>query len=65
MTYLIGAIALCVLSVYCFVKSHGLYVEEKGVVIKLISIAFAIVSVVSAAATYHAIEMFIAYLKGN
>lgn len=65
MIYLLGAIVLCVLSVYCFIKSHRLYVEEKGVVVKLISIAFAIVSVASAKATYHAIEMFIAYLKGN
>ncbi len=59
MTYLVGAIVLIALSVYALLKSHRLYVEEKGLVIKIVSILFAITSVLAANAAYHAVCEFI------
>ncbi len=60
--YLIGAIALCCISVYAIKKSHRLYVDERGLVTKALSITYAILSVLAASAAYCAIE---AYLSGG
>ncbi len=55
---MIGAMALCVLSVYAINKSHKLYVEETGAVVTVLSIIYAAISAISAYATYHAIKAF-------
>lgn len=59
MINLSGAIVLIALSIYALLKSHRLYVEEKGLVIKIVSVIFAILSVLAA---YHAVCEFIRYL---
>lgn len=52
MTHIIGAIVLCFISVQALLQSLKLW-AEKGLVVKVISISYAVLSVVSAKMTYY------------
>lgn len=56
MSYLIGAIFCCVLSIHCLNRGHKIYTEMRGPVTKTVSILFTIVGCGS---------IWLAYQSGN
>ena len=64
MTYLFGALLLCLLSVRALNQSHKIYTEMTGAVTKVISILYTVVGLGAAIFAYRAVNEFIKYMGG-
>lgn len=65
MIYLIGAVALSLLSVRALNQSHKIYVEESGLVARTVAILYAVVGLGSVLFAYHAVTQFLEILNGR
>ncbi len=58
MIYLIGAIALSLISVRALNQGHKIYVEQKGLVTRVVAVLFTLIGAGAAYFSYYAVREF-------